>query len=121
MSGRALPAPGLTRAETDPATRLLPGPAATAATWNVAVMELGALVCTARSPRCGDCPVADLCAWQRAGRPAYDGPARELVKALKFHAATGIADDMAALVAANAPARLLTATLVPVPLHPVQA
>ena len=76
VSGRALPAPGLTRAETDLATRLLPGPAATAATWNVAVMELGALVCTARSPRCGDCPVADLCAWQRAGRPAYDGPAR---------------------------------------------
>ena len=29
---------------------------ATAAAWNVAVMELGALVCTARSPRCGDCP-----------------------------------------------------------------
>ena len=26
-------------------------------TWNVAVMELGALVCTARAPRCGDCPV----------------------------------------------------------------
>ena len=76
VSGRALPAPALTRAETDLATRLLPGPAATAATWNVAVMELGALVCTARSPRCGDCPVADLCAWQRAGRPAYDGPAR---------------------------------------------
>jgi len=76
VSGRALPAPGLTRAETALATRLLPGPAATAATWNVAVMELGALVCTARSPRCGDCPVADLCAWQRAGRPAYDGPAR---------------------------------------------
>ena len=74
VSGRALPAPGLTRAETDLATRLLPAPAATAATWNVAVMELGALVCTARSPRCGDCPVADLCAWQRAGRPAYDGP-----------------------------------------------
>ena len=50
--------------------------AAAAATWNVAVMELGALVCTARSPRCADCPVADLCAWQRAGRPAYDGPVR---------------------------------------------
>ena len=40
-------------------------------------MELGALVCTARAPRCADCPVADLCAWQLAGRPAYEGPARK--------------------------------------------
>jgi A/G-specific adenine glycosylase len=39
-------------------------------------MELGALVCTARSPRCADCPVRRLCAWQLGGRPAYDGPAR---------------------------------------------
>ena len=56
-------------------SRLLPGAAATAATWNVAVMELGALVCTARSPRCGDCPVADLCAWQRAGPAGVRRPA----------------------------------------------
>jgi ComF family protein len=48
---------------------------------------------------------------------AYDGPARELVKALKFHSAVRIADEMAALVVANAPPRWLTATLVPVPLH----
>ena len=40
-------------------------------------MELGAIVCTARAPRCSDCPVADLCAWQLAGRPAYQGPARK--------------------------------------------
>ena len=44
-------------------------------TWNVAVMELGALVCVARGPRCDECPVADLCAWNVAGRPAYDGSA----------------------------------------------
>ena len=35
--------------------------------WAVASMELGALVCTARSPRCGDCPISDLCAWRAAG------------------------------------------------------
>lgn len=29
--------------------------------WNNAVMELGALVCTARSPRCADCPWAGRC------------------------------------------------------------
>jgi A/G-specific adenine glycosylase len=39
-------------------------------------MELGALVCTARTPRCGECPVAHLCAWQLAGRPAHEGPVR---------------------------------------------
>ncbi len=39
-------------------------------------MELGALVCTAADPRCGACPVADLCAWPAAGRPGYDGPPR---------------------------------------------
>ncbi|MEA2333238.1 MAG: hypothetical protein QOH58_3376 [Thermoleophilaceae bacterium] len=51
---------------------------------------------------------------------AYDGPARDLVKALKFHAATGVAGPMAALVAANAPAGFLAGTLVPVPLHPAR-
>jgi A/G-specific adenine glycosylase len=45
-------------------------PAGSPGTYSVAVMELGALVCTARSPRCGDCPVAARCAWRRAGRPA---------------------------------------------------
>jgi A/G-specific adenine glycosylase len=38
------------------------------------VMELGALVCTARSPRCDDCPLLEQCAWVRAGRPAHVGP-----------------------------------------------
>lgn len=33
-------------------------------------MELGALVCTARAPGCDACPVAEACAWRRAGRPA---------------------------------------------------
>lgn len=48
---------------------------------------------------------------------AYDGPAADLVKALKFHAATRLAGSMAALVVANAPGDLLAADLVPVPLH----
>ncbi|MFB9313127.1 A/G-specific adenine glycosylase [Nocardioides plantarum] len=76
VSGRELPGPSVTRAERDVATALLPDDPATAATWAVAVMELGALVCTAASPRCGDCPIADRCAWRAAGHPAYDGPAR---------------------------------------------
>jgi A/G-specific adenine glycosylase len=40
---------------------------------NVAIMELGAVVCTARSPRCDACPIADQCAWRLAGYPAFEG------------------------------------------------
>lgn len=75
VQGVALPGAALTRPERELATALLPHDPATAATWAVAVMELGALVCTARAPSCGSCPVSDDCAWLARGRPAYDGPA----------------------------------------------
>jgi A/G-specific adenine glycosylase len=55
---------------------LLPVDEARAARYSIALMELGALVCTARTPRCVDCPVLDSCAWQRAGRPEYQGPVK---------------------------------------------
>ncbi|GAA4512034.1 MULTISPECIES: A/G-specific adenine glycosylase [Nonomuraea] len=45
--------------------------------WGVAVMELGALVCTARAPRCEGCPIAGVCAWRLAGKPPHAGPARK--------------------------------------------
>ena len=48
---------------------LLPDDGPTAATWAVAIMELGAMVCVAAGPRCADCPVADLCAWRRGRLP----------------------------------------------------
>ncbi|HEY5249795.1 MAG TPA: A/G-specific adenine glycosylase [Dermatophilaceae bacterium] len=76
VNGAGQAAPSLTRAEMDLAGALLPEAADDARTWSVAVMELGALVCLARSPRCEACPVRDLCAWQQASRPAYEGPAR---------------------------------------------
>ncbi|KPG87304.1 A/G-specific adenine glycosylase [Frigoribacterium sp. RIT-PI-h] len=41
---------------------------------NAGVMELGALVCTARSPKCDVCPLVEQCAWVLAGRPAHTGP-----------------------------------------------
>ncbi len=41
-----------------------------AADWNEAVMDLGALVCVPRAPRCALCPLADLCAGRQAGRAA---------------------------------------------------
>ena len=76
VTGTAEPAASLTAAENRLAVDLLPDDAATAARWAVAVMELGALVCTARSPSCGRCPLVSRCAWVLAGRPAPTGPPR---------------------------------------------
>ncbi|BCT74492.1 adenine glycosylase [Sinomonas cyclohexanicum] len=69
VSGEALPAPSLTAAELRRAAALLPAHRAESVAWNAAAMELGALVCTARSPRCDVCPVAAECAWLAAGEP----------------------------------------------------
>ncbi|MGY3128440.1 A/G-specific adenine glycosylase [Agrococcus sp. UYP33] len=52
---------------------LLPDSPADASVTSIALMELGALVCTARAPRCDACPIADACAWRAAGYPAYEG------------------------------------------------
>lgn len=54
-------------------------PAAGAPEFSVALMELGALVCTPK-PKCDVCPVRDLCAWQLAGRPE---PTKEELAAAK--------------------------------------
>lgn len=37
--------------------------------FSAALMELGALVCTAGNPQCGVCPLRDSCAWIAAGSP----------------------------------------------------
>ena len=84
VGGTQQPAPTLTAAERARAEALLPDEPAVAARWAVAVMELGALVCTARTPRCGGCPVRDLCAWRAAGHPEYTGPR----KAVQTYAGT---------------------------------
>jgi A/G-specific adenine glycosylase len=76
VSGTRFPPAALTAAESVLAERLVPGDAATAARWAVASMELGALVCTARAPRCADCPLAGLCSWRLAGSPEHEGPPR---------------------------------------------
>nr|WP_244857696.1 A/G-specific adenine glycosylase [Agromyces archimandritae] len=52
----------------------LPVDAGSARIFNAAAMELGATVCTARSPRCEACPLAGSCAWRAAGYPEYEGP-----------------------------------------------
>lgn len=72
--GEAYPPPSPTAAERSLAESLMPLDGA--AEWAVAVMELGALVCTARTPRCQQCPIAGSCAWRLAGAPPPDGPPR---------------------------------------------
>jgi A/G-specific adenine glycosylase len=52
---------------------LLPASLEESRAFTVAIMELGALVCTARSPKCEECPIANQCAWRAAGYPAFEG------------------------------------------------
>ena len=74
VQGVEYPADSITAAEREMAVDLLPE--RDADRWAAATMELGAVICTAKSPRCGGCPVEDRCAWNAAGRPAHDGPPR---------------------------------------------
>ncbi|WP_432883083.1 A/G-specific adenine glycosylase [Kribbella sp. CA-245084] len=76
LTGVAQPSISPTAADQRLATSALPADEPTAARWAVASMELGALICTARTPRCADCPIRSRCAWVRAGSPPYDGPPR---------------------------------------------
>ena len=75
-----------------------------------------------REPLCGGCrrllrrlapdPVL-LCGVPVWAPVAYSGPARDLVRGLKFRGATAVADAMAAQIAANAPPELLAAASSP--------
>ena len=44
--------------------------------WAAATMELGALICTAKNPKCGQCPLADQCMWRSLDYPLSDQPKR---------------------------------------------
>jgi len=76
LTGVAQPSISPTVADQRLAVSALPSDEPTAARWAVASMELGALICTARTPRCADCPIRSRCAWVLAGSPPYDGPPR---------------------------------------------
>jgi A/G-specific adenine glycosylase len=76
-SAEQYPATAVSAAERALAVSLLPEEPSTAAAWAAASMELGALVCTAKSPRCEACPIAGQCAWRAAGSPEHTGPARK--------------------------------------------
>lgn len=74
--GQADPGPPSTTRDLALMADHLPLPRADARAFNAGVMELGAIVCAARSPRCDECPVAGLCSWRAAGYPDYAGPRR---------------------------------------------
>ncbi|MHA6624123.1 A/G-specific adenine glycosylase [Pseudonocardia sichuanensis] len=76
VHGRGDAGPARTTADLADVDALLPPDDRSAAVVSAGLMELGAVVCTARGPRCGACPVRGTCAWRAAGRPEYTGPRR---------------------------------------------
>lgn len=98
----------------DDMSALLPEDRTEAAVFNAAAMELGAVVCTARAPRCGECPIAEFCQWRGAGYPdnapekrpkqaAFEGSDRQVrgrILAL-MRSTTDPVDRAAALAAAH--------------------
>ncbi|MCS6543176.1 A/G-specific adenine glycosylase [Curtobacterium herbarum] len=72
--GQGDPGPAKAKQDLPLMAATLPDDRDDAAATNAAVMELGALVCVARSPACDACPIADRCAWRAAGYPEHDGP-----------------------------------------------
>jgi A/G-specific adenine glycosylase len=106
IDGQAQPGPPA-RGDLAAMDALLPADDAGAAIVNAAMMELGATVCIARTPRCDACPVAHACAWRSAGHPdtgdlrrrqaPYDGSDRQargaVMKALRDAEASGIRSD----------------------------
>ena len=80
IDGRGEAGPASTRRDLDAMEAQLPIGPADARVFNAALMELGAVVCTARAPSCEACPIADRCAWRSAGYPPYEGARRPTQK-----------------------------------------
>ncbi|PWC07282.1 A/G-specific adenine glycosylase [Mycetocola zhujimingii] len=80
IDGNQEPAPPSNSRDLAAMDRLLPESVEDARVFNAGAMELGAIVCTARAPKCGECPIADACAWRLAGYPAYEGKRKAVQK-----------------------------------------
>lgn len=74
LDGEASAPGSVTVAERQRAEAHVPAGDADAAVWSAAVMEFGALVCTARNPACDVCPVRGSCDWAHSGYPDADKP-----------------------------------------------
>jgi A/G-specific adenine glycosylase len=80
VDGNGDPGPPSTRRDLAAMAAQLPVDEGSARVFNAAVMELGAVICTARAPRCEECPIAVQCAWRAAGYPQYEGAKRAVQK-----------------------------------------
>ena len=69
VQGVALPGPPNAKRDLPAMAALLPEGREEQRAFNAGTMELGAIVCTARSPRCDECPLEAVCAWRLAGYP----------------------------------------------------
>ena len=76
LLGVAEPEPPRTRADLDLMESMLPKSPKDSVAVNAGVMELGAVICTARTPNCAECPIAEHCAWALGGFPANAGRTR---------------------------------------------
>jgi A/G-specific adenine glycosylase len=74
VTGQGQPAPPSTTRDLAAMAAVLPADEPTAAAFCAAMMELGAVLCTAGVPSCVSCPVRHRCAWRLAGYPPYEGP-----------------------------------------------
>jgi len=74
VRGQGEAGPPRTNVELAEMESLLPADEARARLVNAGTMELGQTVCTARAPRCEECPLVTVCAWRAAGYPPYEGP-----------------------------------------------
>ncbi|MDF2666956.1 MAG: nth [Microbacterium sp.] len=79
VEGRAQPGPPHRR-DLERMDAELPDDIVASAIVNAAAMELGAIVCTARSPKCNICPLAAQCAWRAAGYPESEDRRRRQAK-----------------------------------------
>ena len=75
--------------------------------WNQSVMELGAVVCAAKNPLCGQCPISGVCLFLERGRPGlgqrrtrprqrFQGTDRQ-VRGLVLDALRGLPDGVVSL------------------------
>jgi A/G-specific adenine glycosylase len=74
IDGVEVPTAAPTKSERQEREKLIP--VKNAHVWAAATMELGALICTAKNPQCGQCPLADQCIWRSLDYPLSDQPKR---------------------------------------------
>lgn len=74
INGIEVPTAAPTKSERQEREKLIP--TKNPHVWAAATMELGALICTAKNPKCGQCPLADQCIWRSLDYPLSDQPKR---------------------------------------------